>query len=590
MKVLKNITKIAFSSLLILFLVSGCRESAGLETDPMLVDIPFTFTPAQGYPGNQVVIEGTGLSTVSMVSIGVTEAEIVSKTDTKITVVVPVGALTAKIKLVSEGLVTTSATDFVVDETPVPTIISFSPEIIGSGETVTISGNNLDKVDSVYIGSLKAELLAGKMATEMQVVTPAGLQTGLIRMFYNYKTNYGMIKVAESLSESSLVLKLPTIESASLDLSALNINDEITLIGTMFSSVTAVNFGTLAATYTVVSDTEMKVLVPAGATSGKITMTVPDGSIEYGTSFAVNLPAITSFFPFKGAVILSPGTRDITLSGTKFDLVTSVKVGTTDAIIMQQTANNLTVKISGTTTGTISLISANGIVNSSAPFIITGDFWLADYDNMYTPVRLFNEPMYSGAANSESWADATQNAKTIVASGQARGNYRNFIVTFPVTGGSPRIYFRGDQGSSANPANDRFLLYTSSSQGVTFEFDISWDIIPAVMVDANNKVDLKIVFFNADQTLGGGYGYFSDHILVPYEGPGVWQHIVVDTYKTRVAGSGPMYDTSVPAVSAQKFAPNNCRIICVMFQGAYNSTAASQQMTVNFDNIKFKIQ
>lgn len=590
MKVLNNITKIAFALLLILFTASSCEESASLSIDPMQVNEPFTFTPSHGAAGTLVEISGTGLNAVSKVSFNVKEATIVSKTDTKITVTVPTGSISGKIKLLKDGnAVLISATDFTIDNTPIPTIASFDPAIAGSNETVTITGSMLDKVDSVYIGTLKATILDGKTASQMQITTPAGLQTAKIRMFYNYVTDYGMVKVAESVSDASLSLKLATIESISPDITTLNVGDVLTFTGSLYSKVTSVKFGTIEATFTVVSDTEMKVIVPAKATTGTITLVVPDGSTVHAANYTVTLPSITSFFPFKGAVILAPGTRDITLTGTKLDLVTSAKVGTYNAEIMAQSATNLTIKIPGTTTGTISLVSANGTVNSATPFIITGDFWLADYDNMYTPVRLFNEPMYSGAGNSESWADATQNAKTIVASGQARGNYRSFTVTFPATG-SPRLYFRGDQGSSANPANDRFLLYTNSSQGVTFEFDIAWDLIPTVMVDANNKVDIKMVFFNADQTLGGGYGYYSDHILVPYGGPGVWQHVVVDTYQTRVGPSGPMYDTTVPAVSAQKFAPNNCRIICVMFQGAYNSAAAGQQMTVNFDNVKFKIQ
>jgi len=124
---------------------------------------------------------------------------------------------------------------------------------------------------------------------------------------------------------------------------------------------------------------------------------------------------------------------------------------------------------------------------------------------------------------------------------------------------------------------------------VTFEFDISWDIIPDTLVDANGEVDLKLIFFNADQGAGGGYGYYTDHIMVKYEGPGVWQHVVINTNSTRVASGDYMYNTNVPPVSSQKFSPNNMRIIGIMFQGAYNSTAPGEQMIVNLDNIKFVI-
>ncbi|HUW91984.1 MAG TPA: hypothetical protein VMV74_02380, partial [Bacteroidales bacterium] len=248
----------------------------------------------------------------------------------------------------------------------------------------------------------------------------------------------------------------------------------------------------------------------------------------------------------------------------------------------------------GNNAGFISLVSLNGTVRTSIPFFFTGSMWLADYDNMYTPVRLFNEPMYAGVGGSESFQDADAIAKSIGNNGDAYGNFRRFAATFKTTG-SPRLYVRGDQGPAANPANDRYLLYTPNSQGVTFDFDISWDAIPAALVDPNGYVDLKVMFFNADQTAGGGYGYYTNIIKVKYDGPGLWQHVSIDTYQTRVGGSDYMYNKDFPPSSTRKFAPNNCRIITIMFTGAYGGTAevpapgAGQQMIVNYDNVRFII-
>jgi hypothetical protein len=263
-------------------------------------------------------------------------------------------------------------------------------------------------------------------------------------------------------------------------------------------------------------------------------------------------------------------------------------MGTFTGTIQAQTNTHLTYSISGSAGGFLQLNTANGPVKSAIPFILYGDFWLADYDNMFDPVRLFNEPMYAGAPNSEQWADITVNSKTIQNKSDAFGNYRQFDVTFGENN-SPRFYLRGDQGDFANPVNDRFLLFTENSEGVSFEFDISWDVVPAQLLNENNEVDLKLIFFNADQSLGGGYGYYSDHILVPYSGVGVWEHVVVDLFTTNVANDSYMYNTDVPAVSSRRMAPNNCRIIGIMFQGGYASGATGANMVVNFDNIKFVI-
>jgi hypothetical protein len=396
-----------------------------------------------------------------------------------------------------------------------------------------------------------------------------------------------MNKAAYTESSSNLSLSLPTISGYSADIAALDVNQVFKIRGKMLNEVTSVKFGTLTdPTFTVSGDSVLNVTVPAGATTGSITLSHIDGTTTGGT-FTVNLPVITFFLPDKGASQATD--RVFTIHGTKLNLTTSVLMGTTVVNIQTKTATEILFTVNGNASGFISLVAPNGTVKSAVPFIQTGDFWLADFDIMYTPVRLFNEPMYTGAGGSESFQDVAANTKSIGNNGDAHGNFRRFNVTFNAAAASPRIYIRGDQGGSANPAPDRYLLYTSSSVGVNFEFDISWDLIPASMV-VNGNVDLKIMFFNADQTAGGGYGYYSGHILVPYTGPGVWQHVTLNTNTTRVGASDFMYNTNVPTATTPKFNPSNCRIITIMFQSAYGvTTLGGEQMTVNYDNVKFTI-
>src|SRR5690606_651197 len=151
--------------------------------------IPFTFQPLHGYPGTQVAIEGRDFSGVDEVAFGNKSAEIVSKSNDRIVVRVPVGAVSGKIKLVSSGVVLLAGSDFMVDESPIPTIMDFTPGIAGSGETITITGSLLDEVIAAYIGDLEAEILEGGTAEEIQIVTPEGLQTGNIRLKYKYMTS-----------------------------------------------------------------------------------------------------------------------------------------------------------------------------------------------------------------------------------------------------------------------------------------------------------------------------------------------------------------------------------------------------------------
>ncbi len=62
----------------------------------------------------------------------------------------------------------------------------------------------------------------------------------------------------------------------------------VTITGTSFTQATAVKFGTVVATFTVNSDTQITATVPTGAVTAKISVTTPGGTASSTTSFTVN--------------------------------------------------------------------------------------------------------------------------------------------------------------------------------------------------------------------------------------------------------------------------------------------------------------
>lgn len=575
MKTLNNFSKLALATLLAIAAMTGCRESADLTGDPTPVVVPYTFTPSHGYPGTEVLIAGANFSNVTSVSFGVKQAEIIQKSDSQISVYVPVGALSGEIKIVSKGIVIASAIDFVVDNSPIPTIISFSPAIVGSNETVTIAGSLLNIVDSVYVGELKAVLdEATQTASELSFVTPVGLQSGKIRLFYDYETDYGMTKPAETKSETDLSLKLPTIESISPDIATLNVGDELIIVGTMLDKVTSVKFGTIEADLATatVTATEMKLKVPVGATTGKMTFAVTDGTIEHASDFTVNLPAIASFFPFKGAEIIG-GVRDITLSGTKMDLVTSATIGTSSVTILSQNETNLTIRISGSQSGIITLNTNNGPVKSVSPFIITGDFWVVDFDNTYDPSR------YSSFD-----ANTVTNGSNTVETGGPTGSYGHSTGT-TVIDKRPRVYIRSTDGGGFT-VPDGFMLYTSNPKGVFVSCDVNIKNIPAELVNGDGTVDLELYLFSSrvgSAAPNPPYG-FSKVIKIPYvAGNNNWVHIneELSTFKEDTDLEG-----TATTGSAGGLRPDRLRLFTLFF---VKSATTTSLMEVNFDNVKFTI-
>jgi hypothetical protein len=66
------------------------------------------------------------------------------------------------------------------------------------------------------------------------------------------------------------------------------VGTSVVITGQSLSQTSAVKFGTVAATFTVNSDTQVTTTVPTGAVTGKISITTPGGTAMSTTNFTVN--------------------------------------------------------------------------------------------------------------------------------------------------------------------------------------------------------------------------------------------------------------------------------------------------------------
>ncbi|GAA3925336.1 hypothetical protein GCM10022406_09190 [Hymenobacter algoricola] len=148
----------------------------------------------------------------------------------------------------------------------------------------------------------------------------------------------------------------------------------VTITGTDFSGATAVVFSaTAATTFTVNSNTQITATVPAGATTGAISVTTPAGTGSSTTNFTVTTtppptpPTITSFTPASGPV----GTS-VTITGTNFTGVTAVSFGGIAAAFTVVNATTITTTVPATAaTGTIAVTNPDGTATSATSFTVT---------------------------------------------------------------------------------------------------------------------------------------------------------------------------------------------------------------------------
>ena len=172
------------------------------------------------------------------------------------------------------------------------------------------------------------------------------------------------------------------------------VGTSVTVTGSGFTSggdATAVTFGTAPAgnqtTLTGLTNTSVTAAVPAGATTGKITVQTPDPDTASVADFTVEAapaaPTITSFTPTAGPI----GTI-VTITGTKFCGTTTVKFNATTATsVTVNSATSITATVpTGATTGKISVTNTIGTATSAADFVVVPAPTITSFTPAFGPV------------------------------------------------------------------------------------------------------------------------------------------------------------------------------------------------------------
>ena len=317
-----------------------------------------SFTPTNGPIGAIVTITGTNFTGATSVTFNGTNAtEFVVVSATSITAMVGVGTTTGTVAVTTPGGTVASTNKFFLP----PTITSFTPNGAPVGTVVTINGTNMIGATVVAFNETTSLSITNVTATSVKVIVPDGATTGYITV-----TTPG-----GTVTGTSIFSVIPTTITSFTPVSG-PAGTEVTITGTDLNGVTAVQFNeTPVTTFTVLSATSVKAAVPAGATTGVITVTLPTGiAMSTGIFSVMQPPTITSFSPANGSV----GTS-VTIAGTNFTSISAIKFNDTTALtftVLSATSVTATVPI-GATTGNIVVITPAGTAISTEIFNVSID-------------------------------------------------------------------------------------------------------------------------------------------------------------------------------------------------------------------------
>lgn len=176
---MNNYTRTIF----ILFL-SGISLLQCKEDEEEVPPIVASFEPTSGLVGSEVEIFGGNFDKVQAVFINDVSADIVEILDNRITIIVPPGATSGKIKVSAGRTSTVTSDDFTVLN--VPAITDVTPNEGVTGTEVVISGSNFIEGTTITFNGVAAEILSlgsnsittkvpnGSWPGKIRVVTAAG--------------------------------------------------------------------------------------------------------------------------------------------------------------------------------------------------------------------------------------------------------------------------------------------------------------------------------------------------------------------------------------------------------------------------------
>jgi len=247
-------------------------------------------TPSNGPTsgGSTVTITGTGLTGATSVKFGATPAaSFTVNSATQITAVSPAGTAGGVPVTVTTaaGTSSASASAYFFYANP-PQLAEIAPTAgpAAGGTAVTLTGADLLNATAVLFGGVSSPSFTVESSTLITATAPPG-------------TGYRPVTVVTPGGTSNSMLYAyvppPTLTGVSPASGTTDAGAQVTLSGTNLSRTTKVSFGAALASFTIISETTLSAVAPAGAVGNvPVTVTTPGGVSNSVTYTRVGPPSI----------------------------------------------------------------------------------------------------------------------------------------------------------------------------------------------------------------------------------------------------------------------------------------------------------
>jgi len=367
------------------------QDSFVLRLAPQLGSFSPLAGPLAG--NNTVTLTGTGFTGATGVNFGSTQATgftVVS--DSEITVTVPAGVQgNVEVSVVTPGGTATADSSYAYLPVPVLSGLNSTSGSTAGTNTVVLTGTGFTGASAVNFGSTPATHMTVDSDTQMTVTVPAG-SAGTVDVTVLTPGGTSVPDVNSTYAYQAA----PQLGSLSPSSGVAAGGTSVTLTGTGFTGTTSVKVGSTSATsFTVVSDTQITAVTPAG-TAGSVQVTVVSGGGTTSTgafSLYTYAPAIST--------VAGNGTGDFggdsgAATSAKLKRPMGVAVDSTGNFYIADTENNRIRKVNASDgkistvagTGSSSFGGDSGAATSAqvngpmgVAFDSAGNLYIADTDN-----------------------------------------------------------------------------------------------------------------------------------------------------------------------------------------------------------------
>ncbi len=308
--------------------------------------------------GAQVTITGNNFgSVVQMVATANTNGNIVSWSNTQIVITIAQGTTSGNLYVQAGG----GYSNQVPFSMATPAITAISPSSqLTEGAQVTITGNNFGSVVQMVATANTNGNIVSWSNTQIVITIAQGTTSGNL-----------YVQAGGGYSNQVPFTMGATFAVAGISPTQGPVGSQVTLTGTGFGSSQGTNsltFNGTTATATYWTDTSITALVPSGATSGNVVVTV-GGASSNAEQFTVIAPSVVSG--------VSPGSgtagTQVTISGSGFGTAQAagtVWLGSTLAPVVSWSATQIVATVSSGSSSGVAKVQQNGLWSNSLQFSV----------------------------------------------------------------------------------------------------------------------------------------------------------------------------------------------------------------------------